>query len=118
MRFLVMIVLLVLMPMQLTWAALSVYCPHETGSSAPQIKNHEHQHQTAANLDDGGDPHATGSADADAGACHAGHITALFGSGHLLAVSVSSETYTAHQIQVPSPPLLSLPERPNWAALA
>jgi hypothetical protein len=29
-----------------------------------------------------------------------------------------SETYTAYQIQVPSPPHLPLPERPNWTALA
>ena len=118
MRRLVTIFLLVLMPMQLSWAALSVYCPHETGSPAQQVENHHHQHQTAAIQEDGGDPHATGNVNADSGACHAGHITALFGSGRLPAVSVSSETYTAYQIQVPSPPHLPVPERPNWADLA
>ena len=118
MRFLVMIVLLVLMPMQFTWAALSVYCPHETSSPAQQVENHDHQHQTSADLEDGGDPHATGNVNADSGACHAGHGTALFGSQRLPAVSVSSEIYTTYQIQVPSPPHLPVPERPNWADLA
>lgn len=118
MRRLVTIFLLVLMPMQLTWAALSVYCPHETGSPARQVDAHDHQHQADADQEDRSDPHATGNVNADSGSCHAGHITALFGSGRLPAVSVSSETYTAYQIQVPSPPHLSLPERPNWAGLA
>jgi cytochrome c553 len=120
MRRLVTIFLLVLMPMQLSWAALSAYCPHETGLSVRQVDDHNHKHAplAAADQEDLSDPHASGSADADSGVCHAGHGTALFGSRRQPAVSVSSETYTAYQIEVPSPPHLPLPERPNWADLA
>jgi hypothetical protein len=123
MRRLVMIFLLVLMPLQLSWAAMSAYCLHKTdsGSSAQQGDEHQHKHahlMTDASQQEHSDSHATGSADADSGVCHAGHGTAIFDSGPLPAVSVSSETYSAYQIQVPSPPALPLPERPNWADLA
>ena len=120
MRRLVMIFLLVLMPMQFTWAALSVYCPHETGAPERQVDehNHQHHHEAGADQEDRNDPHATGNVDADPGACHAGQGAVIFGSGYLPAVSVSSETYSAYQSRVPFPPHLSLPERPNWADLA
>jgi hypothetical protein len=120
MRRLVMIFLLVLVPLQLSWAALSAYCPHETASLARQAGEHHHKHAhlTDAGQQDHSDPHATGSVDADSGVCHAGHGTAIFGAGRLPAVSVLSETYSAYQIQVPSPPSLPLPERPNWTAFA
>lgn len=120
MRSLVMIFLLVLMPMQFTWAALSVYCPHETGASERQVDehNHQHQHEAGADQEDRNDPHATGNVDADPGACHSGQGAVILGSGRLPAVSVSSDTYTAYQSRVPSPPYLPLPERPNWTDLA
>jgi hypothetical protein len=92
MRRLVMIILLVLMPLQFSWAAWGAYCPHETGSSARQADdhNHKHAHLTDADQENHSDPHATGSVDADSGLCHAGHGTAIFGSGQLPAVSVLS----------------------------
>jgi hypothetical protein len=57
-RFLA-IVLLTLLPLQFSWAAVATYCGHETEAAARHLGHHEHQHQAGA------DTHAELAADAD-----------------------------------------------------
>lgn len=111
------IFLLVFLPLQLSWAAGSVYCQHETGSAAQHFGHHEHQHTVDAERADNSSSKANGSIDADCGTCHAGCSTAIFEPLSVLTVGVTSDMHTGHQFRTSSPPP-SLPERPNWADLA
>ncbi len=38
------VLLLVLMPLQFSWAALATYCEHESGAQAQHLGHHEHEH--------------------------------------------------------------------------
>ena len=60
MRRFLAIVLLTLLPLQFSWAAVANYCGHETEAAARHLGHHEHQHQAGA------DTHAGLAADADA----------------------------------------------------
>ncbi len=106
------------MPLQLSWAAVSAYCEHETGAAAQHVGHHDHQHKADADREYGGNLKAMGGMDADCGTCHAGSTTVIFGSVYLPTLNLSSDTHIGHQIRTSSPPPPSLPERPNWADLA
>lgn len=45
-RRIVFILLLAILPVQFSWAAVSAYCRHETGAAAKHFGHHEHQHQS------------------------------------------------------------------------
>ena len=124
MRRWLLIFLVVLLPMQLSWAAVASYCQHESGNAttAQHIGHHEYQHEAdaAASADTGdtsASPTATGAVDVDCGTCHAGCCSALIQSMPLLTISPSSHAYSAVALRLSSQPA-SLPERPNWADLA
>ncbi|MDW5441515.1 hypothetical protein [Polaromonas sp. SM01] len=118
MRRWLIVLLFVFVPLQLSWAAVSAYCQHETGSAAQHVGHHQHQHQADPDQGDSSKPTSTVGMDADCGACHAGGSTAIFGSAPLPALGVPSGARIAHQIRTSPPPPPSLPERPNWADLA
>ena len=123
MRRWLLIFLVILLPMQLSWAAVASYCQHESDSAATtqHVGHHEHQHKAAAAFIDTSDtsasPTATGAVDVDCGTCHAGCCSALIQSMPLLAISPASQAYSAPALRLSSHPA-SLPERPNWADLA
>lgn len=48
MRRLVFICMMLLLPLQWSWAAAATYCAHETGVAAKHVGHHEHQHSTAS----------------------------------------------------------------------
>lgn len=45
MRRIVMLCLVLLLPVQWTWAAAAAYCTHETSSTAQHLGHHEHKHR-------------------------------------------------------------------------
>jgi hypothetical protein len=113
-----LIFLVVLFPMQLSWAAAGRYCHLESGTTAQHAENHEHQHQDDVELTDGASHDVTGTTDADSGHCHTGGCTAmLLQSMALLTVSLSSNAHSTPAQSLSSHPA-SPPERPNWADLA
>lgn len=65
------IFLLAILPIQFSWAAVTSYCRHETGSAAKHFGHHQHQHPTTA-TDASKDPKAgsVAGADVDCGICH------------------------------------------------
>ena len=112
-RFLIILVLAWL-PIQTSWAALSVYCGHETAPVAKvHTGHHEHQHQ---HVDVKADTDSA-SADVngthpDCAVCHAAaSITAQGAAGWDGGASGAAPTPGA--INAPaSPP--GQPERPKW----
>lgn len=112
------ILLLVLLPLQFTWAAAAGYCQHEKAVQGWHIGHHEHQHQ-----DEAGQAHAkTKTSDGALGAkltdtdctvCHLSHVQPL-----PMVVPALSElqgmdyqAVFAGLFSTRGPDLL---ERPNW----
>ncbi len=117
MRRLLMILMLMLMPLQLSWAAVASYCQHETGVAASHIGHHEHEHQANAVEPDPDNAKSLGTLDADCGFCHACGATIVSSIRDVSQISVVSRFATRHHDRAGSA-FLSRPERPNWAALA
>ena len=117
MRRLFMIFLLVLMPLQLSWAAIASYCQHEIGAAAKHFGHHDHQHKTADGKDASSDPAKTTGGDPDCASCHAGCLSALPGAVTIAALADSSLGAADYWARLTSPPFERL-ERPQWRALA
>lgn len=113
------ILLLVFLPLQFSWAALSAHSHHLAAATAQDVGHHARQHKLAADREGSGDLTVAGDTDADSGACHAqGCAGAIFGAVPWSTVSASSGTRIGYQVRLPPPPPTSLPERPNWTDLA
>lgn len=72
MRRLFVIVMMLLLPGQWTWAAAASVCAHEKTTQSTHFGHHEHAHQGAAAVDEAGDDGQAGSLaeHPDCGACH------------------------------------------------
>ena len=117
MRRLFMIFLLVLMPLQLSWAAMASYCQHETGAAAKHFGHHDHQHKAADGKDAAPDPAKTGGGDPDCASCHAGGTSVLADALTIHLVADSSLGTADHRARLTSPPFERI-ERPQWGVLA
>ncbi|PKO57008.1 MAG: hypothetical protein CVU28_00860 [Betaproteobacteria bacterium HGW-Betaproteobacteria-21] len=107
------IFLLVLLPVQLGWAAVGAYCAHESGAAADHVGHHDHRHS----VDDSGNEQGSlpKGAHADCAACHGiGASVLLSGSG-----AFSPGHLASLFIDMPLAWLLAEhpaePERPKWA---
>lgn len=118
MRRYLILFLLVLMPLQLSWAAAGAYCEHETGEQAQHFGHHVHQHAPSAKTSDtdNGKIEKQNGSHPDCGACHAGAVALIDGAPAPGFVEWSSAEFT-HSDPVSSS-LNSPPERPQWAHLA
>src|SRR5574343_283494 len=71
------IFLLVLLPLQFSWAAVAGYCQHEAGVTANHPGHHTHDHQAADNHESGKDGTASAGVHHDCATCHLGCAAAL-----------------------------------------
>ncbi|NBQ10090.1 MAG: hypothetical protein EBU47_11360 [Betaproteobacteria bacterium] len=71
------IFLLVLLPLQFSWAAVAGYCQHEAGVTANHPGHHTHDHQAADNHESGKDGTASTGVHHDCATCHLGCAAAL-----------------------------------------
>ncbi|NHC08278.1 hypothetical protein G6550_16000 [Azonexus fungiphilus] len=108
------IFLLIILPIQISWAVAATYCQHEIGA-AQHFGHHEHKHQAddSAKSANG----SVASVDNDCAACHAGSVAALTGISSSLPVAgiVADHPWSAYFLT--SPPG-EQPERPNWSISA
>ena len=111
------ILLLVFMPLQLSWAAAASYCQHESGTAAKHFGHHDHQHKTADGKDASSDPAKTTGGDPDCASCHAGCSSALPRAVTISALADSSLGAADYWARLTSPPFERL-ERPQWCVLA
>ncbi len=112
-----MIFLIVLMPLQLSWAAMASYCQHETGAAAKHFGHHDHQHKAADGKEKAPDPAKTGGNDLDCASCHASCPSILHENLTPPPILSSSLLIADHWARLTSPPFQRL-ERPQWRVLA
>lgn len=116
MRFWMIILLAVLMPLQLSWAATGRYCQHESDITSKHVGHHTHQHQVAERTESGGDFAKTISVDMDCGTCHAGCSMAIQEPDTVKNVALNL-TFASRPIVRLSPAPADRPERPQWDVL-
>lgn len=112
-----LLLLLFVLPLQMSWAAASAYCLHEEGKAAQHPGHHSHQHKASADdeaqADTGKDLKTKAKAHSDCNVCHGiGHAWLPPGSSMpvfdttSLAIDTSSFLYVSH---IPDGP-----KRPDW----
>jgi hypothetical protein len=109
------IILLSLLPLQFSWAAVASYCGHEESTTtASHLGHHEHQHHAdeGVNTDAGGQK-AAGAVDLDCGHCHGTCAAMPLPVAASLALLNTSRPGLLADVFGPAPP-----ERPQWAGLA
>lgn len=111
------IVLLVLLPLQLSWAAVAGYCQHESGVTANHTGHHSHDHQTADPHEPAKDGVSSAGGQHDCATCHLGCFAAMASDLTTLAAATDRGYPSVHDIN-PSLSLADRPERPQWPALA
>jgi hypothetical protein len=119
MRRFIAFLLISLMALQTSWAAVTTYCQHEQGSAARHVGHHEHHHhdKSLVSAADKDTSHATPtvSVDLDCSFCHAGCTLALLLSSDVDLISIATidlaYSLVLHPPSVPTDP----PERPNWS---
>jgi len=104
--------MLCLMPLQMSWAAVAVYCQHENEVTTSHFGHHEHEHQ-AAHVEDGNGESPSFQFHGDCFSCH-GVAAAMLPSVTLALYVPSTDADSTHP-----PPFKSAspyrPERPQWA---
>lgn len=114
------ILMLALLPLQFSWAAVAAYCGNETGQHAEHLGHHEHQHTDQAKADQDSAPadqKAPAGFDFDCGHCHGtcASMPAPLGDTSPLALASHPVTPVEGIVRTLAQ---SPPERPQWLPLA
>ena len=116
MKRLVLILMMLALPMQTTWAAVASYHAHDRGTSSSHFGDHDHQHEFSSKVPSGDPLEGNNAPHAD---CHFAHLTVF------TSVSVSSFLQlSGESLSVGLPPQGYLSfvsaglDRPNWRVLA
>ncbi len=132
MRRIFAIVLLALLPLQFSWAAVASYCGHETQAGVGHFGHHDHQHHADASDGAGLDAEATttvdvnpdadagkapGAMDLDCGHCH-GTCSMMLSLPSALPGALSTALPSATLDESGGAHAPSRPERPQWLPLA
>lgn len=107
------IILMLILPLQASWAAVGAYCQHEQGSAAQHFGHHAHKHQAAEKEKKSGAPLA--GFHADCGSCHIG-CAGIVASLPDVPSSVPASLAFSPEIHFLPSIVLQGPERPKWAA--
>jgi hypothetical protein len=114
--------LLVLLPLQFSWAAAASYCQHEQDARTQHVGHHEHQHAASSPpadigsddgvADDAGRLSATGN-HPDCGYCNFS-IAKSFASLSQLPPTPPSHVHVASSARAVESVLFDRIERPDW----
>ena len=110
------IFLLMLLPLQFSWAAMAGYCEHETAVSAKHPGQHSHDHTSVDHQEtvQNAEPSCM---DHDCAACHLGCAASLVNDLNTTTAAVS-DNHALHLQVIASQHLRERPERPQWPVLA
>ncbi len=109
MRRLLILFFALLIPLQLSLAAVRAMCMHEPGATVAHPGHHEHQHPA----EQAAIPDPDGAADMDCSVCHDIHQPAPLQNPPHSAFKLAKQAppdYLAHLTHPPQQP----PERPQW----
>lgn len=116
MQRILLLVMLCLLPLQISWAAVSSYCEHEHGKSAQHFGHHDDEHKTFAA--ESGPDMQPGNFSPVHDHCHMSVFLGLLNETGLYIYAPPARP--SLQRDDAASPLLALdrPERPKWCALA
>jgi len=117
MRKFLAIFLLVLLPLQFSWAAVAGYCQHEAGATANHPGHHTHDHQAADLHESGKDGTASTGVHHDCATCHLGCAAALTSDLKTPPAATAQGHQSDYHVN-PTPAHTERPERPQWLRLA
>ena len=108
-----LIFLLTVLPLQMSWAAITIYCQHEQSQDSQHVGHHEHTHQKTA--EDTQKNKSLLTVDADCGFCHLGGgvIFNMPSYGEPIFLHAEAVTLTHTDFAISIRP--ERPERPKWA---
>ncbi len=116
------ILMLALLPLQFSWAAVAAYCGHEFGEAAQHLGHHEHDHEHTgvSGADEASAPSDQGTPagfDLDCGHCHGTCASMPATSSDMASLTLATHPITPVEGAVRTLPQ-SPPERPQWLPLA
>ena len=111
------IFLLTLLPLQFSWAAMAVYCSHESSVTTNHPGHHTHEHRAADHHDSGKDEAPSAGVHHDCAMCHLSCAAALTGDLKTPTVATDRDPLFVYHVN-PSRAFTELPERPQWPRLA
>ncbi len=115
MKRLVIILMLMLFPLQATWAAIGAYCQHEKDVASQHFGHHAHQHKADEGKSKKG---SLPKLDADCAFCYVSGAAHFVSSIHYIPIdALSMAPPRAGSDALPSS-LHERPERPKWVAIA
>lgn len=129
MRRVLIIFMLILMPVQLSWAAVASYCEHEVRVSEAHLGHHEHQHQKDVEFHSVGDNGlsdsddigskgiAPGDTDLDCGHCHT-YCSAMLSTPPDAPGAFSAARPGIARDEGGASRAPTQPDRPRWRSLA
>jgi hypothetical protein len=117
MRRSISVFLILVLMLQLTWAASARYCDHEYVSGTAHYGHHIHEHLGQSTGSAPGNITQYSAGDIDCGTCHLGFGTAFVA---LLSVPLVAlkETFGLGAMHRTLSATTSVPYRPNWSSLA
>ena len=117
MRRYLAIFLLVLLPLQYSWAAMASYCEHETSVTAKHPGHHTHDHASIDQQESSKNAPQSPGMDDDCATCHMGCAAALV-SDLSKTTLAASDDHPLHLQVIASHLASERPERPQWPVLA
>ncbi|WP_395702250.1 cation efflux protein, CzcI family [Aquabacterium sp.] len=84
MRRFVIVLMMLLLPLQSTWAAAAAYCAHETEVAVKHVGHHQHEHKPSqSDVSKFTKSSGLGDADSDCGYCHLSTVQWLQTNGNV-----------------------------------
>lgn len=122
MKRLVLILIMLIVPLQSVWAAVSAYCAHEADAATGHFGHHSHQHgalkaDAESDQDSSAGKVIDKDKDNDCGLCHLGHGSFLNTQTRLGLVDANASPILSTQ-RLGLSDITARPERPNWPSLA
>lgn len=118
MKRLALLLVLIVLPLQATWAAVSAYCTHENGVSSQHFGHHFHKHRASASDLSGGDPSRGNSGpDNDCGFCHL-NLKLAHSTLSMPQADVDPQLDGCSRLDLYSSFVPQGPERPKWCVSA
>lgn len=118
MRRLLVILMMVVLPLQLSWAAAAGYCQHESSSVASHFGHHVHKHLAKSGDSKLGTSASKLVADDDCTVCHLGGVGIVSMVSFSFPVAIATSDMAGGIVPLLTSIRPERPERPKWTPAA